>query len=163
MMRKIEALLLSSIVLVSASSGCAMPGVWLRPDGSPGPQECPAEWKTEMRYMNLHVGDSAHVDIDANQSGSRRLILYDGPIESVLDGDFGPLMEVSRLYGHVWTSGPQVVIRYYEAQHARGEKIPFCAVARLDGDEARKLPESKPGIAILGISTAEVVLVDSFR
>jgi hypothetical protein len=165
MMRNIEAFLLSSIAFLPVSLGCAMPGVWLRPDGSPGPQPCPGEWKTEMRIMNLHVGDHVVVDIDANQSGSKRLILYDGTIESVIwDGSFSSLTEMSRLYGQVWTtSGPHVVIRYYEAQAPKGERIPFCAVAQLDGDDARKLPDSKPGIAYLGISMAKVVLVDAFR
>ena len=163
MMRDVKALLLSSIALLSAFSGCAMMGVWLRPDGTPGPQECPADWKNGIRYMNLHVGDSAYIDVDANQAGSKRLFLYDGAIESVVYGSLGPLTGTSRLYGRVWTSGPQVVIRYYAAQAPTGEKVPFCAVAKLDDDETRKLPESKPGIAVLGTSITKVVLVDAFR
>ena len=164
-MPNVKALVLSSIALLSASSGCTTTGrVWLRPDGSPGPQECPEEAKKAMRYMNLHVGDAAFMYIDANQAGSRRLILYDGSsIESVLIRDLGPLGGSSRLYGQVWTSGPQVVIRYYEAQAATGDKVPFCAVARFGDDEMRKLPESKPGTAILGGSTAFAVVVDMFR
>ena len=75
-------------------------------------------------------------------------------------GGLGPLTPTSRLYGQVWTSGPQVVIRYSAAQAPTGEKVPFCAVAQLG--EARKLPESKLGIAILGTSTAKVVVVDAF-
>jgi hypothetical protein len=137
--------------------------VWLRPDGTPGPQACPAEADKMMGYMNLHVGDSTQVFIDANQGESERIILYDGPIESVVRGDLGTLSTLSRLYGQVWTSGPHVVIRYYEAQPLMGDKIPFCAVAELGDYASRKLPESKPGFAILGTSKAKVVVVDSFR
>ncbi len=158
-----KAVSVGSIALLFACSGCAMPGVWLRPDGTPGPQACPAKADKMIGYMNLHVGDSAQVYIDANQGGSERIILYDGPIESVVIGDFGALRSVSRLYGQVWTSGPHVVIRYYEAQPVQGEKIPFCAEAELGDDASRKLPESKPGFAILGTSRAKVVIVDSFR
>jgi len=160
-----KALLLSSAALLClASSGCVTPGrVWLRPDGSPGPEECPEEAKKAMRYMNLHIGDSSIMYIDVNQAGSRRLILYDGPIQSILFRNLsGTLTGGSLLYGHVWTSGPQVVIRYYEARAPNGEKVPLCAVARLGDDEMRKLPESKPGTAIFGFSTAAVVIVDAF-
>jgi len=62
----------------------------------------------------------------------------------------------------VWTSGPQVVVRYYEAKPPDGDTVPICAVARL-GDQMRKRPESKPGTAILDYSSAAVFVVDSFR
>jgi hypothetical protein len=116
-----------------------------------------------MRYMRLHVGDSAWVELDMNQISSRRVTLYDGPIESMLDEKLGTLDETTRLYGRVWTAGPQVVIRWYEAQPPNGEKVPICAVARLSYDQMRKLPESKPGMAILDGSTAAAYIVDSFR
>lgn len=159
-----QAMRLTSIFLLTLSSGCTTTGsVALRLDGSPVPQECPEEAKKAMRYMGLHVGDSVLVDLDANQTGSRRPIFYDGPVESVMREEFGPFRVLSRLYGRVWISGPQVVIRYYEAQSIDGERIPLCAVARLGDDQMRKLPESKPGNAILYGSVAAAFIVDAFR
>ncbi|ATB42124.1 serine/threonine protein kinase [Cystobacter fuscus] len=159
-----KALLLSSIVLLTTPSGCTTTGgVVLRPDGTPGPQECPEEAKKAMRYMRLRVGDDAWVSLDANQLDARRITLYDGPIESMLDEDLGILESTTRLYGQVWTSGPQVVIRWYEAHPPDGEKVPICAVARLSRDQMRKLPESKPGMAILEGSKAAAYIVDAFR
>jgi hypothetical protein len=158
-----QALVLGSFILLAASSGCATGGVSLRSDGSPGPQECPEESRKAMRYMKLRVGDSALIELDANQSGNRRVTLYDGPVESVLLEEFGPLGATTRLYGHVWTSGPQVVIRYYEALAPDGDKVPICAVARLGNDQMRKLPESTPGTAILEGSVAAAFIVDAFR
>ncbi|SES87713.1 serine/threonine protein kinase [Stigmatella erecta] len=155
---------LLSAFFLSATSACTTAGgVSLRPDGTPGPQECPEEALKAMRYMRLRVGDSALVELDANQIRSRRITLYDGPIESVLKEDFGTLEGPTRLYGQVWTSGPQVVIRYYEAHPPDGEKIPLCAVARLGEDQMRKRPESKPGTAILDGSIAAAFAVDAFR
>ena len=159
-----KALLLGSIVLLVTSSGCAAAGgVAVRPDGSPGPQECSEDAKKTMRILRLHVGDSGLVELDANQVMSRRVTLYDGPIESVLKEEFGTLESTTRLYGQVWTSGPQVVIRYYEAHPPDGDKIPICAVARLGQDQMRKLPESKPGTAIIESSIAAAFVVDAFR
>lgn len=158
-----KALLFSALFLLATSPGCTGSGVALRADGSPGPQECPEESKKAIRYMGLRVGDSVLVDIDANQTESRRVTLYDGQIESVTREEFGPLGATSRLYGQVWTNGPQVVIRYYEVQSPDGEKIPICAVARLGHDQMRKLPESKPGTAILDGSVAGAFIVDAFR
>src|SRR5512140_2223795 len=143
-MPRLKTVLFSSIALLSAISGCAMPGVWLRPDGTPGPQECPAEAKKTMRWMSLRPGDSTRVLLDHRQGGSKRIIVYDGPIDSFVESDLGPLPGGSHLYGEVWTGGPQVVIRYYEALPANGEKIPFCAVAEMGDYASRKLPESKP-------------------
>lgn len=156
-------LLITSLVLLAVSSGCTTGGVALRPDGTPGPQECPEEAKKAMRYMKMRVGDAALVDLDANQIDARRITLYDGPIESVLTEDLGTLEATTRLYGQVWTAGPQVVIRWYEAHPPDSEKVPICAVARLSRDQMRKLPESKPGLAILEGSTAAAYIVDAFR
>jgi hypothetical protein len=163
-MRVTQALWLGSVVLLTASPGCTTTGgVSLRPDGAPGPQECPAEAKRVMEALKLHVGDAALVELDANQISSRRITLYDGPIESILMRDFGTLETTTRLYGQVWTSGPQVVIRYYEAHPPDSGKLPICAVARLSHDQMRKLPESKPGMAILDGSVAAAYIVDAFR
>jgi hypothetical protein len=116
-----------------------------------------------MRYLRLRVGDAAHVELDANQADTRPITLYEGPIESMLEDDLGTLESPARLYGRVWTGGPQVVIRYYEAHPVDGDKVPLCAVARLGKGQLRKRPESKPGTAILDSSGAAVFIVDSFR
>jgi hypothetical protein len=159
-----KALFLCSGLLLAASLGCTTTGgASLRPDGTPGPQECPEEAKKAMRYIRLSVGDAAWVDLDANQLDAKRITLYDGPIESMLSEQLGPLEVATRLYGQVWTAGPQVVIRWYEAQPPNSEKVPICAVARLSRDQMRKLPESKPGMAILDGSTAAAYIVDAFR
>ncbi|WP_375766124.1 serine/threonine protein kinase [Archangium gephyra] len=160
-----KALLIGSVVLLGTSSGCTATsgGVALRPDGSPGPQECPEESKKAMRYMKLRVGDGAWVELDANQIKSKPITLYDGPIESMLKNDLGTLEATTRLYGQVWTGGPQVVIRYYEAHPPDSEKVPICAVARLSENQLRKRPDSLPGTAILEFSVSGVDIVDSFR
>lgn len=160
-----KALLIGSVVLLGTSSGCTTTsgGVAMRPDGTPGPQECPEEAKKAMRYMRLSVGDAAWVELDANQIKSRPITLYDGPIESMLKNDLGILEATTRLYGQVWTGGPQVVIRYYEAHPPESEKVPICAVARLSENQLRKRPESLPGTAILDFSVSGVNIVDSFR
>jgi len=137
--------------------------VRLRSDGSPGPEECGDEAKKAMKYMKMRVGDSAMVELDANQIHSWPITVYDGPIETMLMGELGTLERTTRLYGQVWTSGPQVVVRYYEAHPPDSEKVPICAVARLSQNQLRKRPESLPGTAILEFSTAAVYVVDSFR
>ncbi len=154
----------SCVVLLVTSLGCTTTGgVSLRPDGTPGLQACPEEAKQVMEALKLRVGDASLVELDANQISSRRVTLYDGPIESMLIRDFGTLETTTRLYGQVWTAGPQVVIRYYEAHPPSSGKLPICAVARLSYDQMRKLPESKPGMAILDGSTAAAYIVDAFR
>lgn len=155
---------LASVVLLCMCSGCTTPGgVFLRPDGSPGPQECPEKALEAMRVLNVRVGDGATVDLDVNQAQTSPITLYDGPVESMLTGSLGPLPPVTRLYGRVWTGGPQVVVRYYEAHPTDGEPFPICAVARLARGQMQKKPESKPGTAVLEFSSAGVFIVNSFR
>lgn len=148
--------------LVAALSSCTGV-VYLHPDGSPGPQECPSEAKRMMEALDLRVGDSGDVELDLNQNGYGPITLYDGPIESMVRGSFGTLDSGDRLYGRVWTGGSNVIIRYYEAQRHRGQPIPICAVARLGDNQLRKLPESKPGMAVLPFSRAAVYVVSEFR
>lgn len=157
--------LLPSLVLLSTLLGCATTrgDVSLRADGSPGPEECPEEALKTMRILRLRVGDGASAELDMNQDDVSPITLYEGPIESMLNTNLGPLEATTRLYGRVWTGGPQVVIRYYEAEPPGGDKIPICAVARLSKGQLRKRPESKPGTAILEFSTAGVDIVSSFR
>jgi hypothetical protein len=116
-----------------------------------------------MRALKLRVGDAAWVDLDANQLDAKQVTLYDGPIESMLSENLGTLESTTRLYGQVWTSGAQIVIRYYEAHPPDNAKFPICAVARLSREQMRKRPESKPGMAILDGSTAAAYIVDAFR
>lgn len=158
--------LLSCVALLVVSSGCpgtATGGVSLRPNGTPGPQECSEKAKEAMNYLRMFVGEAAWVEIDVNQS-SHPITLYDGPIESMLEDNLGLLEAPSRLYGWVWTGGPQVVIRYYEAQPVKGgNKIPICAVARLGLGQLRKRPDSPAGSAILDSTNTGVFIVDEFR
>ncbi|EPX61197.1 hypothetical protein D187_000980 [Cystobacter fuscus DSM 2262] len=152
-------------VLLMSLAGCVTPagGVALRPDGTPGPEECSEEARKAMNYLRLFVGEAAVVQIDANQSATP-ITLYEGPIESMLENDLGLLDAPSRLYGRVWTGGSQAVIRYYEAQPMNGgNKIPLCAVARMGLGQLRKRPESPPGTAVVDSTTAAVFIVDSFR
>jgi hypothetical protein len=150
-------------MLLVAATGCTTGGVFLRPDGTPGPEECPEKAREVMELLRMFVGEGAVIRLDANQSLAP-ITLYEGPIESVLSDDLGLLEAPGRLYGRVWTDGPQAVIRYYEAQPVRGgRKMPICAVARLGLGQLRKRPESKPGTAILDSSEAGVFIVDAFR
>ena len=159
--------LLGCAVLLVTSSGCpgtATGRVALRPDGSPGPEECPAESRKAMNYLRMFVGESAWVQLDANQTRASPITLYDGNIESVLEENLGLLEAPARLYGRVWTGGPQVVIRYYAAQPmSGGEQIPICAVARLGMGQLRKRADSKSGTAILDAPRAGVYIVNEFR
>jgi hypothetical protein len=164
---------LSSMALLLATAGCASTGagkgmemgmVALRADGSPGSEKCPEEALKTMRVLRMFVGDATDVELDANQIDARTVTLYDGPVESYLDGELGLLGTGTRLYGRVWTSGPLVVVRYYEAKPLdEGEALPICAVARMGDGQMKKRPESKPGTAILDFSNAAVFVVDGFR
>ncbi len=154
---------LPSLFLFLVASGCPPAGVLLRADGSPGPEKCSEEALKTMRILGMEVGDAADVELDANQMDARPITLYDGPVESFLEESFGALDPGTRLYGRVWTSGPQVVVRYYEARPPGKDTVSICAVARLGRGQMRKRPESKPGTAILDYSGALAFVVDSFR
>ena len=157
----------SCAILLVMPSGCitTTPGtVGLRPDGTPGPEACSAEAIKAMGYLRMFVGESAWVQLDANQSRAYPITLYEGDVESVLDENLGLLEAPTRLYGRVWTNGPQAVIRYYSAQPMDGgNPVPICAVARLGMGQLRKKPESKPGMAIVDSPRAGVYIVNEFR
>jgi hypothetical protein len=117
-----------------------------------------------MEALRLRVGDAAEVQLDAKQPvDASPIALYDGPVESLLRKPFGTLERGARLYGRVWTSGPQVVVRYYQARSVAGQMLPICAVARIGGNQFRKLPESKPGMALLEFPKAVAYVVSAFR
>lgn len=143
--------------------GCASSGVSLRADGSPGPEECPEGALKMMRLLRIQPGDTAWLEIDANQTHHSPVTLSDGPVESHLDEELGALPSGTNLYGRIWTSGPVVIIRYYQARPRDGDIIPFCAVARLAGGGLQPKPGSRPGTAILGSSRAGLYVVDAFR
>jgi len=159
-----ERVLLGLVCVLGVNAGCATRGVSLRPDGTPMAQECPEEARKAMHYLQLFVGKSAWIHLDANQILAKPIILYDGPIESMLSEDIGLIEAPARLYGQVWTAGLQPVIRYYAVHPLTGgDRIPICAVARLGLGQLRKRPESKPGTAILDSPRAGVDIVDEFR
>jgi hypothetical protein len=137
--------------------------VSLRADGTPGPEKCSEEALKTMRILRMQVGDAADVELDANQMSARPITLYEGPVESFLEESLGTLDSGTRLYGRVWTTGPLVVVRYYEAKPPNGDTVPICAVARMGRGQLRKKPESLPGTAILDYSGALAFVVDDFR
>jgi hypothetical protein len=149
--------------LISGCAGSTMGRVSLRPDGTPGPEKCSEEALTAMRYLRVSVGDGSLVEFDVNQGDAEPITLYEGRVESMLLGNIGTLGSPTRLYGYVWTSGPQVVIRYYEARPPNSEgRMPICAVVRTAKGQMKKLPGSLPGTAILEYSQGGVYIVDEF-
>jgi len=156
-------------LLVLLLIGCVTPGpgmVGLKPDGSPGPEPCPAKALANMALLRLHPGHASWVDVDQSKIGMRNVTINDGPIESILQQPLGPsvLDTGTHLYGKVWTSGPYIVIRYYEARPPdSGEPFAICAIARLDEGGLKKKPGPAPGSAVLEISISGVVIVDGFR
>jgi hypothetical protein len=155
--------LLLMALLPCLGLGCTGASVSLRADGSPGPEDCPDGAAKMMKLLRLQPGDTAWIEIDANQAAQTGITLSDGPVESQLDEDLGVLPAGSRLYGRIWTSGPNVNVRYYEARPPDGDIIPFCGVARLAGGGLKKKPGSRPGTAVLDSSRAGVYIVDAFR
>jgi hypothetical protein len=102
-------------------------------------------------------------EVDANQSAQDSITVNDGPVESILREYLGYLPPATRLYGQIWTGGPNVVIRYYEARPPDGDPIPICAVARLSGGGMLKRPGPHPGSAVLEFSRTGFYIVDAFR
>jgi len=134
----------------------------LRSDGTPGPERCPDRSRQVMEAAELRPGDSAHVELDANQYEREPLTLTDGPIESIMLEPMGRLGGATRLYGQVWTSGPRVVIRYYWAQRAGGNRIPICAVARIGRGQLEGKPGKYPKSTELPYSSALAFIVEDF-
>ncbi|HEX8825950.1 MAG TPA: serine/threonine protein kinase [Archangium sp.] len=158
--------LMAMVVLVCTSLGCATgPRVPLRADGSPGPEKCSDEALKAMRILRLMPETGAFIEIDENQIGKSPVILVDGYIESLMDEELETLPANTRLYGKVWTDGPLVVIRYYEAQPPDSDRVPICGVVRWgpEGVNGRKLSGSRPGVAVLKLSRASMWIVDEFH
>lgn len=153
-------------IVLGVLLGCAhVPGeVGLRPDGSPGPEECPKKALEAMAVYRLKTGAEQLIDLDMSKVGAREITVNDGPIESSLRDPLGPLGTRTRLYGKVWTSGPYVVVRYYEAKPLDvGPPIPICGVARLDNEFLKKRPGPAAGSALLDGNVVSFRIVDGFR
>jgi hypothetical protein len=151
------------LIVPGLSLGCAGSGVSLRPDGGPASQDCPQKALEAMRILRLRPGDTSMAEVDANQSAQDSITVNDGPVESILRDYLGYLPPATRLYGQIWTGGPNVAIRYYEARPPDGDPIPICAVARLSGGGLLKRPGPRPGTAVLEFSRTGVYIVDAFR
>lgn len=131
-------------------------------NGLPAPEACPEISHGYMNALQLKPGDTASIEIDANQFEREPLTVQDGPIESLMLEGMGGL-GATRLYGRVWTSGPRVVIRYYRAQHPTGgNPIPICAVARAGSGQLEGKPGKTPGSAVLQYSSALAFVVQGF-
>jgi hypothetical protein len=116
-----------------------------------------------MRILRLMPGAGAFIEVEPFQMGQSPIMLKEGPIESFQDETLAGLPVGSRLAGHIWTDGPEVVVRYYEALTPEGDRIPICAVVRWPPDGSEKLPGSGPGVAVLKHSRVLMVIVDHFR
>ena len=66
--------------------GCT--GVPLRPDGTPGPEECPAGALEAMRELGIRPGDKGSVEADATQYEQLPARLMDGIVIGFLDRRF---------------------------------------------------------------------------
>jgi hypothetical protein len=151
----------SVLAVLCWSLGCS--GVSVRADGSPGPQECSDRALEVMKLLNLRPGDTASIVVDANKEGQEPMSITDGPVEGSLSSKLGPFPEGTLLYGQIWTGGPEVVIRYYEARYQGGERVPLCGVARESQSGLVKLPGSRPGVAVIEDDFARIAIVDAFR
>lgn len=115
-----------------------------------------------MQRLGLAVSDRAPIRIDP-RSEQNPLVVLNGPIESLLEDEFGALPTGTRLHGQVWTEGPDVVIRYHEVRTPLGRTYPFCGIAIDGSDGMTKRPDSPPGAGIIPDAAAIVRVVDAFR
>ena len=137
---------------------------------TPTREACPAAAVEAMHERALRDEGEIRVQVDVRQpdegpgkcraAGRERdfgciATLGDGKIESVVLRRFRDLPKGTRLYGQVWTSGEEVVIRYTRAVVPSGEDygdlerdFPICVALGLNGGE-KKLPGSKPGAAVV--------------
>lgn len=151
------------LVLSATSLGFGCSGIPTRPDGSPGYQPCPAGSLEAMQRLGITVADAASITIDPRRENDFPFTVYDGPVESVLTQDLGPLPAGTRILGRAWTGGLDVAIRYHEARAPGGITLPFCGVARDAYGGMTKRPGSPPGLGIIPDGGASVWIVDAFR
>lgn len=116
-----------------------------------------------MKALMMTIGDGTYVELDPNRPADSDITLHDGPIVGSLERPLGDFDVGTRFYGNVWTAGPQVVIRFYEARSPRWGTLSICLVARGVGPQLRKLPGSKPGTAVIIGGLTPVWVVDAFR
>jgi hypothetical protein len=116
-----------------------------------------------MRELDVTEGDLSWVLIDRMQRDRKLVVVADGPIESILDSQLGALPEGTRLFGHIWTTPPEVVIRYHEALRPDGARIPFCAVAEEGDGGLFKHVNSPRGVAILEDNRTALRVVGAYN
>lgn len=115
-----------------------------------------------MAALRFRPPAKGAIIVDAGQATPQSVIVYDGPIESILGQTVGALEDGTRLYGRVWTGRRHVIIRYYTAQLPNGEKFPICAVARMGGEPLRAKRGPYPGSAELEDPVGWVLAVEEF-
>jgi hypothetical protein len=161
-LRQLLVVILLMGLLVPA--GCS-PGPYIRPDGSPGPEECPPQALLAMRAIMVDFGLASLVQLDARRDVDDLgpITLQEGPLDSVLRSPMGNLDPETHLIGRVWTSGPEVVIRYYEVRSPTFGSMPFCAMVKASPGDLRKQPGPSPGSAVLRHAIMATWPVDAFR
>lgn len=117
-----------------------------------------------MRYLKIEPGDVAEVHLNAYQLTEERISLAEGSIESVMESPLGNLYGGTRLYGTVWLTGPNVVIRYYAARPPGWETVPICAEGRQTAvSPLPGVPNAQRGGEVLYWANAVAVVVETFR
>ena len=157
--------LLALLATTCMGGGCAgtdSATVPLLPNGSPAPRPCPPGAIEAMRKLEIAEGDVSFAVADATEYRQIPARLMDGPVVGYSTREVGLLPERTRLYGRVWTAGPEVVIRYHEVGLPDGRRFPICAVAMESFGGLEKLPGSAPGVAVVQDSRIALRFVDVY-
>ncbi|HEX8822133.1 MAG TPA: serine/threonine-protein kinase [Archangium sp.] len=160
---------LKALTTVSLMGLTACTGVPLRPDGSPGPQDCPEGAKAAMRELAITSQHAWSIFIGGTSKVWDNYVIADGDVDSFMPMGFHGLPEGTRLRGKVWTGGPRAIARYYEAILPDGTLVPFCGVTTYESGNLKRLgipkfPGPRPGTAILPYGNAAFVrVVDAFE
>lgn len=156
--------LLALLATTCMGGGCATISatVPLLPDGSPAPRPCPPGAIEAMRRLEIAEGEVTYGIADATQNRQIPARLMDGPVVGYTDTALGLIPERTKLYGDVWTTGPEVVIRYHEVQLPDGRRFPICAAALESFGGLEKLPGSAPGVAVVQDSRIALRFVDVY-
>jgi len=149
----------TAVLLLSV--GCT--SVPLRPDGTPGPEKCPAKALDAMKKLGISPGDTAYIVIETSKYGQSPLALSDGLLEGYLEHALGSLPSGTRLYGQIWTGSTAVVIRYLEVYNPQVGRFPFCGIVLNKDGSLNKRPGSSPGIGIIRDDHGTLQAVTSFR